>query len=540
MNEKRNLLVVIQGDTKDFEKSMQSAHGASDKLNAVLGKAFKLAAGAAVAGFGAMTAIAVSSVNAFKESEEATAQLNAVLKSTNNIAGVTAKEVQTLSTKLQNVTKFSDETITSAQSLLLTFTKIGKDVFPDATKTVLDMSQALGQDTKSSAIQLGKALNDPIRGITALRKVGVSFTEQQEQQIKKMVESGKVMEAQKLILQELQTEFGGSAEAAGNTFGGKIEILKNKIGDLQETMGSAIITAITPFIERLSAWADSPEAQQFVQNLTDKITFFITDTAPKVVDAIQQIIDKTRDIIAWYNTHKDTINSFVIPAVAGLTGAILALKTAMFIGQASQAFQAAMLVMQASAAATSFKIVGVGGLAPALASLPMLVTIGVALAGFAAVMQEIKKLNQALDELDKSSENLYETNLKAINKVKELRAAGRNEEAARLMQTITRNAPEGRAIGGPVAAGTPYIVGEEGPELIIPKTSGTVIPNDKLQFGNQPSVQQVFSPRIQFNVGMYAGMPHEKREIAADLWRELVRIARSNGVQLPQIGVTPQ
>ena len=54
------------------------------------------------------------------------------------------------------------------------------------------------------------------------------------------------------------------------------------------------------------------------------------------------------------------------------------------------------------------------------------------------------------------------------------------------------------------------------------------------------SAPQVFSPKITVNLGMYAGMPVEKREIAVELWREIVREARSQGVQLPQIGIQVQ
>ena len=77
---------------------------------------------------------------------------------------------------------------------------------------MLDMSVALGQDATQSAIQLGKALNDPVKGVTALRRVGVSFTAAQIKQIKTLVATGKTLQAQKLILRELNQEFGGSRE----------------------------------------------------------------------------------------------------------------------------------------------------------------------------------------------------------------------------------------------------------------------------------------------------------------------------------------
>ena len=100
--------------------------------------------------------------------EKAEAKLNAVLKSTAGVAGLTSKELTNMASSLQEVTTFGDEAIIEAQSLLLTFTKVGEDVFPQATETILNMSEAMGTDLKSSTVQLGKALNDPVKGISAL------------------------------------------------------------------------------------------------------------------------------------------------------------------------------------------------------------------------------------------------------------------------------------------------------------------------------------------------------------------------------------
>lgn len=187
------------------------------------------------------------SIAAAAESEQVFSQLEAVLKSTGGQAGVTAQQAVGLSQSLQQTTTFSDETTLSAENLLLTFTNIGKDIFPLATKTVLDMSVALGQDTKNSAIQLGKALQDPIEGITALRRVGVNFTQAQQDVIAKLVETGHGMEAQKMILAELTKEFGGSAEAAAKTYAGQLEILKNKFNDMQEVLGEKVLPLIVDF-----------------------------------------------------------------------------------------------------------------------------------------------------------------------------------------------------------------------------------------------------------------------------------------------------
>ena len=114
------------------------------------------------------------------DAEQAQAQLNAVIESTGGAAGVTTDMANDYANALSQVTMFDDEAILGGEAMLLTFTNIGQDVFPQATETILDMSQALGQDLNSSAMQLGKALNDPIQGVTALRRVGVQFTDDQE------------------------------------------------------------------------------------------------------------------------------------------------------------------------------------------------------------------------------------------------------------------------------------------------------------------------------------------------------------------------
>lgn len=242
-----SVIAHIKGDISDFKSKINEAKGLTAGLKsgvAALGDGFtqlrQQSSVLAVAGIGALTVAAKQSLDAFNDSEKQLAQLDAVLKSTKGAAKLTKDEIINLASSLQNTTTYSDEAVLSAENLLLTFTNIGRETFPQATKTVLDMSTALGQDTKSSAIQLGKALQDPILGVTALRRVGVNFSKDQLAVIENLVKTGKTLDAQKMILKELNTEFGGSASAQALTFAGRIEILKNKFNDLQEKVGGVI------------------------------------------------------------------------------------------------------------------------------------------------------------------------------------------------------------------------------------------------------------------------------------------------------------
>jgi hypothetical protein len=233
------VVVDFVANTAGLSKGMKDAGGAAGGFGSKLkglGKAAVVAGGAA--GLGILAAATKIGVDEFVNATKVSAQTAAVLKSTGGAAGVTAGQVADLAGSLMRKSGVDDEAIQSGENLLLTFTKVqnkagkGNDIFNQATKTMLDMSVALGQDTKSSAIQLGKALNDPIKGISALSKVGVSFTQAQKNQVKAMVQAGDTMGAQKLILKELNSEFGGSAEAAGKTLPGQINILKESFSNL--------------------------------------------------------------------------------------------------------------------------------------------------------------------------------------------------------------------------------------------------------------------------------------------------------------------
>src|SRR6185312_8415147 len=265
-----SLVAEIGLDLGPLKKGMAEAKGEATSgggvfsgLGGVLGKVGGIAAAGAAAGIAALGFGLKACIDQANQAAAANAQLNAVIKSTGGVAGVTSQHAQDLASSLGKVTMFDDQATEGAESMLLTFTNIGKGggVFDMATKTALDMSQALGQDLKSSSIQLGKALNDPIRGITALQRVGVTFTQQQKDQIAAMVQAGNVAGAQKLILGELNREFGGSAEAAGKTLPGQLAIMghafdnaKEKIGGVFIPILTKILTAVQPLLSAFGTW----------------------------------------------------------------------------------------------------------------------------------------------------------------------------------------------------------------------------------------------------------------------------------------------
>jgi hypothetical protein len=213
--------------------------------------------------FGSIFGYLKESVTSYGAAAQADGQLRASLKSTNEVAGKSFDDLTKAATALSKVTLFDDDAIKGSQALLLTFTNIRGKVYDDAMPAILDMSQALGQDLKSSSIQLGKALNDPIQGVSALSKVGVSFNESQKETIKTLVETNRVAEAQALILKELETEFGGSAKAAAEAGMGPYMLIQKRFGEIQESVGMLMERGLRPFAPILG------NITTFFEKLTD-------------------------------------------------------------------------------------------------------------------------------------------------------------------------------------------------------------------------------------------------------------------------------
>lgn len=217
-----------------------------------------------------MIGLAYKSVAAQGAQEQAIAAVDAALDSMGQRAGFTSSQLQGMASSLQAVSLYGDEDILKKVTAnLLTFGNISEDVFVRAQEVALDLSARLGQDLQSSAVMLGKALNDPVKGLTALSRVGVSFTEQQQDQIKAMAKAGDVAGAQALMLAELEKQYKGQAQALANTDSGKITQAWNSIGDAMESVGAIILPIMADMAVTVKGMAESfqslsPATQKFV------------------------------------------------------------------------------------------------------------------------------------------------------------------------------------------------------------------------------------------------------------------------------------
>jgi hypothetical protein len=269
MAKMQDLLVVIGLDGKSLNKLNKDLRGVKarfrNNLSEIQAMTQNVGRNLTMGLTAPLGIMAVQSVKAFDAQAKAIAQVEQGLKSTSGQVGFTSAELQKMASDLQTKTLFGDEVILKdATAQLLTFTNIAGDNFARTQKVALDLATRLDGDLKSASIQLGKALNDPVANLSALSRSGIQFSADQKEVIKSLAETGQLAEAQGVILEELERQYGGSAEAAALAGTGPFTQLGNTIGDISEEFGRLINEFIAPLVPKIQGLAHS------FRSLTDR------------------------------------------------------------------------------------------------------------------------------------------------------------------------------------------------------------------------------------------------------------------------------
>lgn len=232
-----NIVDYVLNLKDNLSPSIEKANVSSKALETTMDSISKIMGGMGIA-FAAYTAFNWLK-DATKESQDlrtAQDEVKTGLISTKNAAGITFSEIKKATDGLFNASNFTKAQLMDMQSIIVTFPGITKKAFGGASQAIADMATRMHQDLKETAIQVGKALQDPVKGAMALHRVGVNLTTEQAASIKKMVAAGNTLGAQTLIMTELQTEFAGSAKAAYDStplaaFSKTMQDVKEKVGD---------------------------------------------------------------------------------------------------------------------------------------------------------------------------------------------------------------------------------------------------------------------------------------------------------------------
>lgn len=310
-----SVYVKIQADTSNFERGMKKAQTSATNLSNTFGNLSKIITKAL-----SLTGIAVGTKaivdfgkSCVQSVTQATKQFNILdntIKATGADAWTSTKEMESMAKSLSDSTNYSVTEIEKMQSVLLGFRDITGDTFQEASDAILDMATVMGMDLTSAVQTVGKALDDPIKGLDSLRRQGFAFTDEQKIELKQLVATGKKMEAQKIILDELATTYGGASKAGQDSFAKQTHAVEN----FSDTLGAKLIPVMKVFAEDNANMINS--LREVIEN---------TDFTPvvNVITNLKKVFAETFDIIGGYLMQgadwvKDFIDRFNFAPVISL------------------------------------------------------------------------------------------------------------------------------------------------------------------------------------------------------------------------------
>jgi hypothetical protein len=250
--------INITGDSKELSTALETA---SSKMQAFGERASQLGETLSTRLTLPIIGAAALAIREFGKEEDAIARLNGALRANAGQANITANEVKALAESLETTTNVTADATMNAAALLSTFHQVSNqagennDVFTRTIKVSADLAALMGTDMTSATMQLAKALENPTIGLGALSRSGTTFTEQQKEMIQTLVESGRQLEAQTMILDVVESQYKGIAEELAQTTSGRIKNALNELGKTVDSFGQIMSEALLPMLEIITGLA---------------------------------------------------------------------------------------------------------------------------------------------------------------------------------------------------------------------------------------------------------------------------------------------
>jgi len=407
--------------------------------------------------FTALTVVVGKSLTKFIPFEKVTLRLGSVLKATGREAETSVKRLDKFAVQLGKATLTSRLAVLEAAAALATFQNIRTDQFERIIEKAQDLAAVFGGDLKSNTVLLARALSAPGEAFTILeRRVG-KFTLAERELLKELQDTGRIAQAQEIIFKKLESTTGAAAREAEGAAGSI------------DTLGESITNLAIDFVEVTGTAKVFTAAVNFLSAAFSKLNEKIKSPQNRIALLNKRILRLQTDI--------KTLSR--LPQF--LSGKAIA--------------RSSRLLKEARAELQKLKesLIEPSEDPEALAK---------------PVIQLTEASRKASQEISK---NLAAAILESRNN---LQAFGNfaenilNRIAARILEVaVTKplvegilgalNIPSvpgigdvpGKALGGPVQANRPVVVGEKGPELLVPTSSGNIIPNNKLGGGGMTVIQ---------------------------------------------------
>lgn len=269
-----NMIVTLAMNATKYASGLKTAAGKTSTFGSLATKAFDLAKGAMLG----LTLAAIRYIPVLAqmgaESRKADIQIKFMLENMQGLSKATDATVKRMNDYAQSVnvaTGIDDEQIKAVQKKLLVFESLRETAdelggtFDRTTKAAIDLAAGGFGDMEANAIKLGRVLENPMANLTALSRAGITFTEVEKAKIIQLQKSGKLFEAQDMVLKSIEDRVSGLAEASATPFE-KLTAQFNQIGD---AIGEALLVPLEEINQKVAVWLSSPQSKKDIQDITD-------------------------------------------------------------------------------------------------------------------------------------------------------------------------------------------------------------------------------------------------------------------------------
>jgi len=490
----RDIKVRFSGDASGLQKAAAQSESSVSRFSDRTQKVAKVALAGVGAFVGGLALALKGGVEGIQEGEEAESKFADALSRSSPKIRAQADALKANAEQVQKNTRFTYEaalgasTFLAAQDGLKRAVGAGVVSMKDATNVSLDLATVMGVDATTAAGVLSKALAAPEKATGALRKAGVTLTAGEQAKVKALVKSGKVADAQALIMDKLKTKTEGAATAAGQTTAGQLERAKNAFGEVQESLATALLPTLTNLLQKfvaVTAWAqDNPGKIKVIVGVLGALAAVI-GTVSLAITVWSAITRTAAAIQAVWNAVM-AANPIVLITLAILAliavVVVIATKTDWF----QRLWKNAWGAIQGAVSGAFNWIKSNWPLILAILTGPIGLAVLAITKNKDRIIGVIGAIPEAAKRLFSGLGDVLAAPLKWA--IEAVRSAWNNTVGGKGWDKVSipfaPDLPGFRipmlAQGGTARAGMAHIVGEAGPELFVPGRTGTVVPNHDL------------------------------------------------------------
>jgi hypothetical protein len=289
----------------DAKSGMDRLASAGKAFAAVSAVAFAAAAAGAVA-FGVESLKAAAHSDAIGRSLEQMAKNSGVFGSTTEEVKKSTSQIMEYTKSLSNLTGIDDEILNSivrGWMAVPEFAGKGVQGLEKMVQVVADVAAGTGKDVQSLGMAFIKVAGDETTALGKLLRQGIVFTDAQKQMYQSILDTSGEIAAQDYLIGELDKTYSGAGEAAANVF----DVLSQNFRNFQEEIGKALLPAFETLIPKVREFLDglvvNPEFQGFLKNIGDQLvsgfdalTNWLSDNGLKALQGILDVVNPTLEI----------------------------------------------------------------------------------------------------------------------------------------------------------------------------------------------------------------------------------------------------